>query len=240
MKKQAYLWKALIIGLIAALPVNLLAQSDPDCPGGSSVAWNPSEVSYSNYYGLGGSVQYKAREVNGQIQAVMDWSTLNNQSDHLSDDALKRLLEESAVLYALKSGSPEAPHFEFSKDIKVYYKRPCLMMTCITMKLSEDASLDCCDPGGTNDGEIQTKIENGQTVRYSKRCKPVIWGYKCCARNYHCYSTFDQFIGTQGDWVWAADAPTTLSIAPCSSILTSEDCQTGVISPCFDGTCDGF
>ncbi len=223
--------KTTIITVIVIIQIALNpSHSQTLCPAGNT-NWNSGTATIDmGQYGPGGSVNFDYREENGEIQIKMDWTnTFQNTSDFIPNSALKKILENKAVEYAVNNSSA------MEGDAYVYFLTDCNAKVKIAIKLDMQIQEQCCDEGANIPGGIQSRIENGQTIYYYNIYKYVKCGEKCCARKYHWKKVWDNFAQKLITIVYN---PTAVTITDCTSISNYTDCITGEPIPCESGDCD--
>ena len=202
-----------------------------DCPPGIS-NWTTATVNLDfDDYGPGGSVDCQYNTDNNVFSIVMDWSTFQNNSDFISDLALKKLLEEEAV----RNLVPNYPA-GYSCDIRVYFQSACKVKVKTVMRLDGEKQLECCTQGAELNQEIYQRLVEGEVHWCWDVYNWQTCGYKCCARVYHCTRYYDN--------IWektltTVSLPTTVSITSCDPVSGCTDCISGAPLPCEDGGCEG-
>jgi len=184
-------------------------------------------------YGPGGSVQFYYRQISSNpniFQVKMDWSTLVNSSDFITNSVLKKLLEVAAVMSII----PRTPYNE--TYIYVYFVKECKATVKAVIELEKDAEVVCSDPGVTYCQEWYSKLQNGINHSFYNIYQIVVCGYKCCARRYKCTVLYDNLKYT---YVPSIQEVTTITISDCPSNSSFRDClPPNDYLPCEGSACD--
>lgn len=206
--------------------------SQIDCPGGSD--WSSSSVTYNfGDYGPGGQANYQSKSSGGVFQIKVDWTSYQNNSDFMSDNALKKVLETEAV----RNVVPQYP-WDYECDVYVYFVRECKVKVKLVLDLVMGAEVPCSDPGVTFCQSWYSRLVNGTQHSFYNIYQYINCGYKCCARIYHCTRYYDVILQ---QWRTSVGSPTTVSVTTCSGPSNFRDClPPNAYLPCEDGTCDGY
>jgi hypothetical protein len=207
--------------------------SQIDCPGGSG-QWNQHNIDYDFWqYGPGGNVDYQSRQGGSNIwQIKVDWSSFQNESDFVPDNAMKKILETKAV-----EATVPAIYGNYECDVYVYFTRQCFARVKLVLNLDKTLQVACSDQGVSLCQDVYNRTINGDQYYFYNIYKDVACGEKCCARVYHCTRVYDAI---SGKWETSVGTPTTTSISTCSGDSDYDDCLTGDPIPCTDGSCDGY
>jgi hypothetical protein len=205
-----------------------------ECPTYEGYSWsNSTQFMYGmGRYGFQGgvNVQYGTGSSN-EFSIKIDWPSLVNTSDFMSDEVLKNLLWEEAAKSVVDGY--QAP---WEGDITVYYVTECKVEQKVAIDIEiENEFMDCDEGGGTQTLNWYTWLDaqTGITHRLYNETKLVTCGYKCCARIYHVEVEYNSV-----DEEWQAiinDPPTIITVSDCDPIKVFYDCVTGDPVPCTGG-----
>ncbi len=222
-----------IVMLLSMFSINNFLYAQSECPPDNGNPWSDGTGSYHiSNYGYMGTVAYKYRDNgSGDKEVVIDWTTLNNTSQFISDEILKIMLEQDIVKSFME-------HTNLAlTNVAVYHSKECKVDQSIVYNLTVSQEFDCCDVGGgqaTNDWFKWLSEGNTVTNRLYKETKQVTCGHKCCKRSYYIRSYYDNVY-----FRWSAEIESVLvtTISDCDCTTTYYDCSTGNVVPCT-GDCD--
>lgn len=213
-----------------------LVHCQPDCPPNTLPQdWSNGHIDVVyRHFGKIGSVDYLSRTNGlGMIEISVDWTTLTNKMNGLSDKAIQEIVEYEI----LSSFAPCPGHDGFegqtiNTQIAIVYKTKCFVNTKCALKLDAIQEVECCD-----DPEINPKIYEYEDNRYIEYSKQIECGFKCCQRIYTVTCYWDHIYYR---WFTSLSPTFTKETYPgsnCSGGSTFIDCLTGQPIPC-QGNCD--
>lgn len=129
----------IIIVCLVSIHNRIYAQ---DCPTGGG-PWSSQSTSYDDRYFNYATVGYDYRSIGGNTYEIrINWSTLTNISEFLSDSTMMKILEVKAV----KSSIPQID--KYTGKVRVYYEKECKAK--IRSIIRVDQSAEVCCPEGMN------------------------------------------------------------------------------------------
>lgn len=189
---------------IIFININQVYVFSQDCPPGINwVGATQSEASFSfGLLGGKGTVNYQKISLgNGDYAVKMDWNSMSNSTDFLSNSTMKKFLERQAVENCITG-----PDFEYTCHVKVYYTTTCYKKIRYLLKVTQVNSWDCCTDGVPP----SLSLYNGQYVW--PVYKTIECGQKCCMRDYTCKRVYDTI---KERWVTDVSAPVAVDITTC-------------------------
>jgi len=218
--------KTIVLLTIFGLSFSNISYGQIDCPEGGG-EWSSKTESYSfGQYGGGGEVNVQYRESGGNYEMKIDWNSLVNNDDVVSDEVLKKILQERA---ALSMDNTQGPKIFV---VKVFYIRECKATVKLVIELNRGYEIVCCDVGVSSywyehyDGQEWHSLKN--------ITKEVTCDYKCCERAYYCERVWDE---DNEEWRTNIYSMHTWTEKACDPTSPYTDCVTGEPIPCKGGLC---
>ncbi len=221
--------KILAVFLVSFLFTQFSSNAQIDCPS-NTFGWTSDNESYHfGRYGGGGSVDYEYKQIaSDDYQVKIDWSSLVNDDDVVSDDVLKKILEREIVKWMDHSQQ------EGTFQVSVYYITECTATVKLVLELERETELHCCNEGMPVDYYEYIDDQNDFHILYDIK-KQITCGYKCCKRVYDCSRVYDDFYDI---WRSEINGVSTVSVTNCGGLTDYEDCKTGGNIPCEEGSCE--
>ena len=170
------------------------------------------------------------RSIGGNTYEIrINWSTLTNISEFLSDSTMMKILEVKAV----KSSIPQID--KYTGKVRVYYEKECKAKIRSIIRVDQSAEV-CCPEGMNVLEKIYTRMINGQTYSFVDVSQYLSCGTKCCYREYNVTCNYDDVYNF---FVYDVSVPTTYSVNSCSTMSSYVDClDPNLPIPCVDGDCE--
>lgn len=224
----------ILILLIAFVTFSISANSQPDCPPNTDPSeWDSHHIDASiPYFGNIGSVDYVSREVGeGDIEVVIDWTTLSNKIVGISDKGIMELVE-NAIILAFANCSQYPPGWSSERQVSIVYKSICYATVRCYLIVDLEREVECCD-----DPSVDPEIYEENGIKYRQVTKNVECGYKCCRRVYTLNCTWDDVYHRWNSWVSPTFTKETYPGSSCNGTSSFIDCKTNEPIPC-EGGCD--
>ncbi len=227
----------LFFALLYALFGNviLLSQQPYSCLPG----WNPQNntewfqsfkfpIDIKNI-GVIGSVDFYWRDVNhpSQWEFFIDWSTLSNKNEALSEKALKEIIE-LYIITSFHQACPSLPVIDtWTRTYSFYYTSKCTYVKTSILKMNHDNTGVCCDDENDDPSLVSHQGSWFQLYQTKESC-----GTKCCRKDYTI-----SCIERNGVMVTEVDpVVTTTSISECNGTVVPK-CTDSSLPPIPDPVC---
>jgi hypothetical protein len=222
--------KILLLLLLFITHFYFTIEMKSDCPPGSEPWTTGTVYYYGNYFGHEATVESKHSTVGGEIQVIIDWSTMTSNSTFIPTSAMKKILEMRAVQDAV----PSNPDNSYS--VKVFFETECKVK--IKTVLEMDKSYEpCCAEGMDISEQIYEHYDGLETYKLYNIYQTKNCGYNCCYRLYNVnvvYNTLPPY-GIQK----LVSNPTSHTLPPiCDPNSDYIDCFTELPIPCISGDCE--
>jgi hypothetical protein len=211
--------KFIIILSISFLTFVFNMEAQTLCPPNSGNMSSSSTTFLNGRYSPDSYVNYQYGSYNGEFQVIMDWNSLQNNSDYIEDATMKKFLEKNAV----KNVVPQIPG-SYTCDVSVYFTSICYAKVKIAIELDKNTQIACCSPNMNVADKIKSKYKNNEEHFYYNYEQKIPCGTKCCKRLYHCERKENPYDHT---WYTEVSSPITLTVSTCSGPTVFIDCITG-------------
>ncbi len=175
-----------------------------------------------DYWGEQGTVEYQYRQNSGTtFDFSIDWSTLNNTSTFMSDEAMRDFMIREAAKEIILSLHDD----NWIGYISYYYQTECKVNRNLIYEMETENDFECCDPGSlTSDWYKWLSDGEGVDHKVITVTKQITCGYKCCKKVYH-YRAFEHIApDVELRDIELLEDPVVYSLGDCVCNETYYDC----------------
>ncbi len=201
-----------------------------NCPNGSGT-WNSANAVYGyDIYGNYGDVNIYYRSSGLDYEVKIDWNSLNNELNLLSDSTMMKILEIEAVKKAVPLVTG------YTCKVRVYFEKSCQAKIRSIIKVDQSSEV-CCADGMNSSNYVYSRVINGVLHNFVDVYQYLNCGTKCCYREYDV--GVGKHLNTGKLVVGVSPYPITYTVNSCSPISAYTDClDPNIPIPCISGECD--
>jgi hypothetical protein len=230
--------------MLVIIPLLILSNTlylQSECPPSGGGSWtNGSAENTFLFYGDQGSVNYQYRMTYGnntEYDLQIDWTSMVNTSEFMSDEVLKKMLIEKAMLEIANLNKDD---HDWEGSITFYYETDCTVQQKVAFNLITETEFGCCDDGGDPTRSWLRILRDQEDVIIENTLylyKTIVCGQKCCKKTYYLGITYNS---EAEEWqaYFIDNTPIAYEVTGCDCEIEYIDCEPpyDVIVP--TGDCD--